>query len=882
MKRYLLFLITLLVGQVVLGQNNAETRLDTIVYKINNGIYDTITMFEYTEIDTIYTVNLSGDTVGFIVDTSSYKAINICLGDSILLRAYGLYSDTLNRQLDNLSLASWAFGDGSTLDYANITQTITYAQAGCYDVSVSMMGPNGDMMPTATVRVRIAENPIKKLYEFGAICSTDSLLLNVGYTNDAFVVLKDIDFEESVTKEYAVKTFIPDGMNQCATNCFTADVNFDEFPQGRTIMSADDICSVCINMEHSYMGDYRMSLVCPTGQHAVLKYGTKGTANNCDPLCPTNAPDGSFGGGGQYLGIPYGGSNDGPYDNLQQNYCDSVYNMFGEGLEYCFSRNGEYTFMSGRSADINPLITDDYIASTNASYQAQYINYMFQPIPAPYLNAGTAANPSTFSTKRPSNHDNKTGYYAPAEDFTNLIGCPLNGTWSIEICDFWPADNGWVFSWNMDICGINNGSCEYKVNIDSVLWFAEEPLSFRYKDSLNAYISANDTSGIFPMFLNIYDNFNCVWKDTMDIKITQTPTPDLGDDVSICQADSVMLIVNDIHKENNNYSYMWEPYGDTVDTVYAHGESGQRIVYLVETTNTKYGIKCANRDSVIINIKNHPRISFEPSTYPLEGCEPFILNIENLSSNVNSIRWEFGDNTYLNSYNPVHTYCEGKYDLAVYCESQDGCVDSLVYPGLITVFSSPESRFSWEPVFPTVSNPMVKFQNQSSGTNAMYIWEIQYDKDQPYSYHTLTEFNPAFVWETNGRDISGQYGVNLIAITKNIGPSGHIVTCVDTTSNVITIVNDFIQFPNLVTPNGDGYNDTFVIVNLLSGAYPTNALWIYNKWGALVYHVENISDETDFWNPNKTHSPDGTYFFRFSGIGYTGSVERHGAIEVLR
>lgn len=882
MKRYLLFLIALLVGQVVLGQNNAETRLDTIVYKINNGIYDTIAMFEYTEIDTIYTVNVSGDTVGFIVDTSSYKAINICFGDSILLCAYGLYDDTMNMQLDNLSFASWTFGDGNSIDYDSRVQTVTYEQAGCYDVSVSMMGPDGEMMPTATVRVRIAETPIKKLYEFGAICSTDSLLLNVGYDNDAFVVLKDIDFEESVTKEYAVKTFIPDGMNQCATNCFTADVNFDEFPQGRTIMSADDICSVCINMEHSYMGDYRMSLVCPTGQHAVLKYGPKGTGNNCDPLCPANAPDGSFGGGGQYLGIPYGGSNDGPYDNLQLNYCDSIYNMFGEGLEYCFSRNGEYTFMSGRSADVNPLITDDYIASTNVSYQTQYSNYMFQSIPAPYLNAGTTANPSTFRTKRPSNHDNKTGYYAPAEDFTNLIGCPLNGTWSIEICDFWPADNGWVFSWNMDICGINNGSCEYEVGIDSVIWYADEPLSFRYRDSLNAYISANDTAGVFPMFLNIYDNFSCVWKDTMDIKITQTPNPDLGDDIFMCQSDSVSIVVFDKSKKDNKYTYMWEPYGDTNDIVYVHGKSGQRIVYLVEVVNNKYGIRCSNRDSVAVTIKRQPQLSFDLPTYPIEGCEPFELSFKNTSNNVSSVKWLFGDNTYSEEYNPSHTYSEGNYDLSVYGVSQDGCVDSLKYSNLITVFSLPKSKFVWEPMFPTVTNPTVVFKNKTTGTNVTYKWEIQYDKEYPYSWHTLTEYEPSFIWETNGRDIAGQYAVNLISTTKNIAPSGNLISCVDTTTNIITIVNDFIQFPNIVTPNGDGTNDIFEIINLLSGAYPINSIWVYNKWGTLIYHNDNISKKSDFWDPNKTNSPDGTYFFRFSGVGCNGKIERNGVVEVLR
>lgn len=116
-----------------------------------------------------------------------------------------------------------------------------------------------------------------------------------------------------------------------------------------------------------------------------------------------------------------------------------------------------------------------------------------------------------------------------------------------------------------------------------------------------------------------------------------------------------------------------------------------------------------------------------------------------------------------------------------------------------------------------------------------------------------------------------------------MGLSGHVYECRDTVENSILVVNDFLQFPNVVTANNDGINDLFVIKNLLEGnAFPRNSLYIYNRWGALVYHVEDISTIQDFWDPNKTNSPDGTYFYRFVGKGYTGDTERCGAIEVIR
>ena len=97
------------------------------------------------------------------------------------------------------------------------------------------------------------------------------------------------------------------------------------------------------------------------------------------------------------------------------------------------------------------------------------------------------------------------------------------------------------------------------------------------------------------------------------------------------------------------------------------------------------------------------------------------------------------------------------------------------------------------------------------------------------------------------------------------------------------LVNDFLQFPNVVTPNGDGVNDRFVIKNLIDGlGFPINQLDIYNKWGAHVYHKVNIASDDDFWDPNTNNMPAGTYFFRFSAKGYNGNIERNGTIEVVR
>ena len=70
--------------------------------------------------------------------------------------------------------------------------------------------------------------------------------------------------------------------------------------------------------------------------------------------------------------------------------------------------------------------------------------------------------------------------------------------------------------------------------------------------------------------------------------------------------------------------------------------------------------------------------------------------------------------------------------------------------------------------------------------------------------------------------------------------------CADTVRHSILIVNDSLIFPNIITPNGDGFNDNFVIKGLEDGAYPVNRFVVYNRWGKKVYDTDNyVNGEFD-------------------------------------
>ncbi|MEX1002003.1 MAG: gliding motility-associated C-terminal domain-containing protein [Crocinitomicaceae bacterium] len=84
--------------------------------------------------------------------------------------------------------------------------------------------------------------------------------------------------------------------------------------------------------------------------------------------------------------------------------------------------------------------------------------------------------------------------------------------------------------------------------------------------------------------------------------------------------------------------------------------------------------------------------------------------------------------------------------------------------------------------------------------------------------------------------------------------------CIDTASIDITIAPDIMDLaiPNLITPNGDGYNDTWQIMNI--EIFTEHELTIFNIYGQVIYEAAPYSND---WQGdyNGNPLPDGTYFY---------------------
>ncbi len=767
-----------------------------------------------------------------------YKSVDFCFGDSVVLVAKPLFpeNDNVYHQDASTCIYEWSFGDGQTATVNYNTQVgHRWEDLSGYDLMLVVEDTaNGGCRSRNVIdtRVRMATNPIKTVQQMPDMCSGTEVGFTVGYGENSQIIVDSLDFRRGAKERYENTVFIPDGpncYNLSPTGCYDAPVTFDQFPSGSTVGSGSDVMSVCINMEHTFLGDLGFTLVCPNGQSVILKYNTHS--------------------GGSDLGLATSSTS-------CSNQCDSNCNPPGVGWTYCFSNQ----YLTNARGVINGNMSSP-IDSTNTVDTTGY----FQ---TPVQNATSMA----------------TGWETvDLNGFQSLVGCPLNGEWSVRICDDWGADNGYVFWWDLELGQNSAANWDYQVPIDTVIWSG--PTFFSQQTSTSSIIAPPiDSVGTFVFDVSIIDDFGCQWDTVSPLTVVQTPVVNLGEDIALCEMTNVQL---DAGNESPTATYIWSPTGETtrVITAEASENSASVVNYKVLVTEYNGSIYCYGQDDINLIVRPAANAAFTSDVYPLEGCEPFSFRLLNTATNATQFEWTVGEETSTEA-NPAFTFPYGTYDVKLKVTSEYGCQDSVSYPGMINVYKHPIADFGWEPNNPYASDPTANLVNLTKPDDAtnQYHWTVQTNRNNSNDVENLFGTNPSYTWTPqSGQSVAGDYLISLDAYSVNQAPSGFIYECHDTISRIITIINDNLMFPTVVTPNGDGVNDVFTIHNLVEGqAFPDNELSIYNRYGKRIYFVQDIRNDSDFWDPAATNTPSGTYFYRFVGRGPIRDVEFKGSVEIIR
>jgi gliding motility-associated-like protein len=176
-----------------------------------------------------------------------------------------------------------------------------------------------------------------------------------------------------------------------------------------------------------------------------------------------------------------------------------------------------------------------------------------------------------------------------------------------------------------------------------------------------------------------------------------------------------------------------------------------------------------------------------------------------------------------------------------------GLLSNTVFAAIVQVGSCP-----YDTAFHTV---IVLPLGVSAGSNVSI-----YEED---STQLVASGGASYMWYPN-TDISDPNVINPVVwpmvTTTYFVQVTDVNGCIDTASVIITVLPDIytIVVPNLLTPNGDGFNDYLSIANLDS--YPNNEIHIFNSYGQVIYQASPYNND---WEPafNGANVPDGTYYY---------------------
>jgi gliding motility-associated-like protein len=217
------------------------------------------------------------------------------------------------------------------------------------------------------------------------------------------------------------------------------------------------------------------------------------------------------------------------------------------------------------------------------------------------------------------------------------------------------------------------------------------------------------------------------------------------------------------------------------------------------------------------------------------GCSADFIHFTNTSEGARRYRWNFDDGKTSTEEHPVHQYLkQGVYQVKLVAHSKENCVDSVVK----TIDTRHEVPALPLQVSPDVIIPYgSSVQLHVSGAK-YYSWSPAGSLDRSDIDNPVASPLEPVVYTVVGIDEDGCRGVAQVRVD------------IDYTMNEMV--------PTAFTPNGDGRNDQFRLVNITYQKLITFV--VYNRWGEEVF---STTDPTDGWDGTYNGVPQdiGTYYY---------------------
>ncbi len=774
-----------------------------------------------------------------IINPADTGYADVCFGDSILFVAQPSFpysSDVTGlgySQNSNNVTYEWEFSDGTVASTDSVWFTPPARQGYIVSLKITDQFPQSN---TITSKVRVSTIPSFSGVTIGrdSICLNDTTIIVGAVTNTDTSGVDPTTSSFQLGGTVAGQVYLPDGSGVSYHDTLV----ISGFLPGATVTSITDVEQLCLNMEHSYLGDLEMQLTCPNGSTITIFNANTG-----------GIITGGFGGGSTYLGHPLDDASGPP----------------GMGEEYCWSSTlatyGDFP---------TEFAANNFVALTNP--------------PSP--SAGNSMN--------------WNGIYLPEQSFTGLNGCPLNGDWSITVRDNLGTDDGYIFEWSILFDPLLNPNNEtYVPSIVSGNWLTAATIvnAATLNNPDTFAIVTSTTAGTHDYTFQVTDNFGCVYDTIVQVEFLGLPT--VPNDTGICDTSFQIQGVTSLaggywHLPTGPGTITFNPGDSVMNPLVSTGTNG---IYNLTFTD----IQCNLTDSFKINFISIPEVQPDTSicsseyqivgtssysggswTYTGPGTATFSPSdtVENPSVTVDTqgnYTFTFVDNEcgLTNSFD-VHfvpqpvipsdiTSCVDEYQMQG-STSVSGGVWSGTGPGTVTFL-------------PSTTNPNPYFSLSERGRYTITFTDNECQKDTSFEYYypllvsasledkefclgdTASLFANSAVPEATYVWSTGESTPSIVVLRDgnySVVVNGLCNKASDTAA--VTTINCNIDAQNVITPNGDGMNDFLIFEGIEH--FPNSKLEVFNRWGKKIYENENYKND---WSP--TDVSEGTYYYVFTPGG---------------
>nr|MBP6699255.1 PKD domain-containing protein [Flavobacteriales bacterium] len=449
----------------------------------------------------------------------------ICPGEAVTFNSAASFA------APGFTIASrrWDFGDGSILNNAPASVAHTYAQPGAYTAQLYLVDNNGCASTNLVDLVTMVGTHPTFPGTSGTLsgCAGETLCLNGSVTGTTWNELPEANLGGGV--------FLPDNVG----DCFTSEIVFTQFAPGQTLTNANQLGTICLDIEHSFIGDLIISIIAPTGESVIMH---------------------QQGGGATFLGIPV--------DN------DLTPNQQGTCFTYCWDPG-----------------------ATNGTWVD---------------NAGGTLPSGTYESLNP---------------LSGLVGAQLNGTWTIQVCDMWASDNGFICNWGIDFDpslydDLITFTPIYGAGCDSTYWTG--PSITSTNANCEQICVTPPAAGNYNYVYHVTDNFGCTYDTTLTVNIIPGPQVTAGPDASTCNTPVQLgaSVTSGGYPTNCNYVLsLYDDFGDGWTGLFGIGSNGSSVTVTVNGVPQSWTLPNGSQGNVNIPVTSGSTITVSYTTGNLYNDE---------------------------------------------------------------------------------------------------------------------------------------------------------------------------------------------------------------------------------------------------------------------